>query len=30
MDDMTPNQRHRNMQRIRSKDTAIEVVLRKA
>lgn len=30
MDDMTPVQRHRNMQRIRSKDTAIEVVLRKA
>lgn len=30
MDDMTPDQRHRNMQHIRSKDTQIEVILRKA
>lgn len=30
MDDMTPAQRHRNMQHIRSKDTQIEVILRKA
>lgn len=30
MDDMTPAQRRKNMQNIRSKDTAIEVKLRKA
>lgn len=29
-DDMTPDQRRRNMQHIRSKDTSIEVKLRKA
>ena len=29
-DDLTPEQRHRNMQAIRSKDTAIELALRKA
>lgn len=30
MDDMTPEQRHRNMSHIRSKDTDIEIKLRKA
>ena len=30
MDTLTPEQRHRNMSSIRSKDTSIEVVLRKA
>lgn len=30
MDDMTPEQRRKNMQRIRSKDTSIEIILRKA
>lgn len=30
MDDMTPEQRHRNMSRIRSKDTRPELLLRKA
>ena len=30
MDDMTPEQRRRNMQHIRSKDTSIEIKLRKA
>lgn len=30
MDDMTPAQRRRNMQHIRSKDTQIEVILRRA
>ena len=30
MDDMTSEQRHQNMQHIRSKDTKIEVLLRKA
>ena len=30
MDDMTPAQRRRNMQHIRSKDTKIETILRKA
>ena len=30
MDDMTPEQRHRNMRRIRSKDTRPELLLRKA
>ena len=30
MDTLTPEQRHKNMQRIRSKDTKIEVILRKA
>ena len=30
MDDMTPEQRRRNMQHIRSKDTKIEIKLRKA
>ena len=29
MDDLTPEQRHKNMQHIRSKDTGIEVKLRK-
>ena len=29
MDDMTPEERHRNMQHIRSKDTKPELVLRK-
>lgn len=29
-DDLTPEQRHRNMQAIRSKDTAIELRMRKA
>ena len=30
MDDLTPEQRRRNMQHIRSKDTSIEIKLRKA
>ena len=30
MDNLTKEQRHKNMQRIRSKDTRIEVILRKA
>ena len=30
MDRLTNEQRHKNMQRIRSKDTSIEIVLRKA
>ena len=30
MDPLTPEQRHKNMSAIRSKDTSIEVVLRKA
>lgn len=30
MDDITPEQRHKNMQNIRSKDTKIEKILRKA
>ena len=30
MDDLTIEQRHKNMQRIRSKDTKIEIILRKA
>lgn len=30
MDDLTPEQRRKNMQSIRSKDTKIEVILRKA
>ena len=30
MDDMTPEQRKKNMQRIRSKDTRAEIMLRKA
>lgn len=30
MDDLTPEQRRKNMQNIRSKDTEIEVILRKA
>lgn len=30
MDNLTPEQRHKNMVSIRSKDTAIEVILRKA
>ena len=30
MDTLTPAQRHKNMQRIKSKDTKIEVILRKA
>ena len=30
MDDMTPEQRRKNMQHIRSKDTSIEIKLRKA
>lgn len=30
MDDLTPEQRHKNMQAIRSKDTSIELALRKA
>ena len=30
MDDLTPEQRRKNMQHIRSKDTKIEVMLRKA
>lgn len=30
MDDMTPEQRRRNMQHIRSKDTSIELLLRRA
>lgn len=30
MDDLTPEQRHKNMSRIRSKDTRIELILRKA
>ena len=30
MDDLTPVQRHKNMQAIKSKDTSIELVLRKA
>lgn len=29
MDNLTKEQRHRNMQRIRSKDTGIEIILRK-
>ncbi len=30
MDDLTPKQRHKNMQHIRSKNTKIEMILRKA
>ena len=30
MDDLTPEQRHKNMQAIKSKDTSIELSLRKA
>ena len=30
MDILTPEQRHRNMSRIRSKNTKIEIILRKA
>ena len=30
MDNLTKAQRHKNMQHIRSKDTCIEVILRKA
>lgn len=30
MDNLTPEQRHKNMSRIRSKDTGIEMILRKA
>ena len=30
MDDLTPEQRRKNMQHIRSKDTSIEIKLRKA
>lgn len=30
MDDLTPEQRHKNMTHIRSKDTKIEVILRKS
>jgi len=30
MDSLTPEQRRRNMQNIRSKDTSIEVIMRKA
>ena len=30
MDDLTPDQRRKNMQRIKSKDTNPEIVLRKA
>ena len=30
MDNLTREQRHKNMQRIRSRDTRIEVILRKA
>lgn len=30
MDDLTPEQRRKNMQHIRSKDTSIEITLRKA
>ncbi len=30
MDRLSPEQRHRNMQKIRSKDTSIEIILRKA
>ena len=30
MDTLTPEQRHKNMSAIRSKDTLIEVILRKA
>ena len=30
MDDLTPEQRRKNMQAIKSKDTSIEIALRKA
>lgn len=30
MDNLTPQQRHKNMKHIKCKDTAIEVTLRKA